>query len=92
MKQIQQFKEQEQETVSLDRSIGNLFQEFLEVNGKTAQGDFDHFASQVNVSLNGEFLRLTPKGFPALVKDILKVVVKAKDIVGLKFHPAVAGG
>jgi hypothetical protein len=95
MKQIQQIK-YEQDTVSLDRSIGNLFEEFLELNGKTAQGDFDQYAEIVMVSVLGEdgervFLRELG-GFPSSVQQILKMVIKAKDLVGLKFHPKVAGG
>ena len=95
MKQILQL-EQEQDTVSPDRSIGNLFEEFLEINGKIAQGDFDQFAENVMVSVIDEnddriFLR-SSSGFPATVKQMLKTVIKSKDLVGLKFHPRVAGG
>ena len=96
MKQIQQLK-QEQDTVTLDRSVGNLFEEFLELNGKIAQGDFDHFAKIVNVTVlgvDGEriFLRDEASGFPAKVSQLLKMVIKSAQIVGLKFQPAVAGG
>ena len=96
MKQILQL-EQEQNTVSPDRSVGNLFQEFLEVNDKIAQGDFDRFAKIVNISVLGEdgeriFLRDEATGFPARVTQLLKMVIKSAQIAGLKFHPAVAGG
>lgn len=95
MKQILQI-EQEQNTVSPDRSVGNLFQEFLEVNSKIAQGDFDRFSNIVNVSVIGEdgervFLR-ADSGFPAKVSQLLKMVIKSAQINGLKFHPFVAGG
>ncbi len=96
MKQIQQLQ-YEQDTVTLDRSIGNLFEEFLELNSKIAQGDFDRFAKIVNVSVIGEngervFLRDEASGFPAKVSQLLKMVIKSVQIAGLKFHPAVAGG
>ena len=95
MKQITQLK-QEQDTVSPDRSVGNLFQEFLEINDKIAQGDFDRFAEIVNVSVLGAdgervFLR-AESGFPAKVSQLLKMVIKSAQLNGLKFHPFVAGG
>ena len=66
------------------------------MNNKIAQGDFDHFGDIVMVSVIDEsgdrvFLR-SSLGFPASVKQVLKMVIKSKDLVGLKFHPKVAGG
>lgn len=86
MEQIQQFK-QEQEVI-LEKSIGNLFEEFLTKKNRLAE--FDEMAKYTNVIIGNEFVRLTPKGFPALVKDILKMVVKSTQ--ELRFQPATASG
>lgn len=77
---------QEQE-ISLERSIGNLFTDFLQKKNRLAE--FDKIAENVMVSLDGAVLR-GAGGFPAKVKDILKMVIKPTQVV--KFLPRNAGG
>lgn len=88
MKQIQveqPFVEQDYET--LEKSVGNLFTEFLEK--KSALVDFKEWSKKTLISLDGEVLR-GEDGFPAKVMDILKMVIKPDQ--KLKFLPANAGG
>ena len=93
MKQIQVFRE-EQETVTLERSVGNLFEEFLELNGRLA--DFDKLSKIVTVVVDGDFIRvnldgtLNPKGFVAKVSQVLKSVIKPTQSV--VFQPITASG
>jgi hypothetical protein len=86
MEQLQQV--QPEQEVILEKSIGNLFEEFLESKGRTAE--FETLSQQVNISIDGEFVRLTPKGFPATVAQVLRN--KVLPTQELRFHPAVAGG
>ena len=86
MEQLQQVQ-QEQEVI-LERSIGNLFEEFLDSKGRI--GEFEALSQQVNISVDGDFVRLTQKGFPATVAQVLRT--KVLPTQELRFHPAVAGG
>ena len=83
MKQIQELQEQ----VSLERSVGNLFTEFLE--SKNRLGEFAFWSENVMVSLDGTVVRCAG-GFPAKVMDILKMVILPTQV--LKFLPRHAGG
>jgi hypothetical protein len=85
MEQIQVQPEQE---VILERSIGNLFEEFLESKGRI--GEFESLSKSVNIVVDGEYVRLTPKGFPATVAQVLRTKVLPSQ--ELRFQPAVAGG
>ena len=86
MEQLQQV--QPEQEVILEKSIGNLFEEFLEAKGRT--GEFEALSQNVNISVDGEFVRLTPKGFPATVAQVLRTKVLPSQ--ELRFQPAVAGG
>ena len=86
MEQLQQVQ-QEQEVI-LERSIGNLFEEFLASKGRI--GEFKALSQQVNISVDGDFVRLTQKGFPATVAQVLRTKVLPSQV--LRFQPAVAGG
>ena len=86
MEQLQQVQP-EQEVIT-EKSIGNLFQEFLEAKGRI--GEFERLSKSVNISIDGEFVRSTPKGFPATVAQVLRT--KVLPTQNLRFHPAVAGG
>jgi len=85
MEPLQQVQEQE---VITEKSIGNLFEEFLASKGRI--GDFKTSSQLVNISIDGEFVRLTPKSFPATVSQVLRT--KVLPTQELRFHPAVAGG
>ncbi len=86
MKQILQPKIEQE--VSLERSIGNLFEEFLIAKNRPI-ADFGKHAENVLVSIDGTVLR-GAGGFPAKVADILKLVVKpTQEVV---FQPILAGG
>lgn len=84
--QLSQHVEQE---VILERSVGNLFEEFLSVKYNRL-AEFDDWSQRTLVSLDGEVVRLEEKGFPAKVSQILKMVIKPDQ--ELRFLPAVAGG
>lgn len=86
MEQLQQVQP-EQEVIT-EKSIGNLFQEFLESKGRI--GEFKEASQLVNIVVDGEYVRLTPKGFPATVAQVLRT--KVLPTQELRFHPAVAGG
>lgn len=77
-----------QKTQTLERSVGNLFADFLE--SKHRLGDFKKLSELTIISIDGEFLRLKAKGFPARVSEILKMSLMPSQ--ELKFFPAVAGG
>lgn len=83
----QTFQNELEQEVSLDRSVGNLFTEFLESKNKLV--DFDKYAQITSVSIDGSIVRGSG-GFPAKIKEILKMVVKPSQEV--RFLPAVAGG
>ncbi len=83
----QQFKNELEQEVSLDRSIGNLFTEFLESKNRLAE--FDNFAQRALVVVDGEVLR-GAHGFPAKVMEVLKLVIKPTQEV--RFQPILAGG
>jgi hypothetical protein len=87
MEQIQQF-DQNQEPISLERSIGSLFADWLEEKNRVS--DFDRLSENVIVSIDGEVARISGKGFPAKVSEIMKMVVKPTQEI--KFLPRVAGG
>ncbi|KKL98551.1 hypothetical protein LCGC14_1823300 [marine sediment metagenome] len=74
--------------VDVEKSIGNLFEEFLTKKNRLAE--FDNWAGRTLVSIDGEILRLSARGFPAKVSQILKLVIKPTQ--ELKFFPALAGG
>lgn len=84
--QFQNELEQEVE-VSLDRSIGNLFENFLESKNRLAE--FDNFAQRTLIAIDGEVIR-AKSGFPAKVAEILKLIVKPTQEV--RFQPILAGG
>ena len=93
MEQIQKFDQQE----SAERSIGNLFAEFLEekgnLKGKNFLADFDKLQDQYTVAIVqnnvAEFVR-NSKGFPASVREVLRKVVDTS--VKVVFRLRVAGG
>ena len=85
MEQIQKFELQEQ--VSLDRSVGSLFADWLEQKNRVSE--FDNYSKIVSVSVDGVFVRMS-KGFPSKVSEIMKMVVRPNQEV--RFHPAIAGG
>ena len=87
MKQI--FQTEIEQEVSLDRSIGNLFEEFLKERGQPMEAFGEH-AENVLISLDGEVLRTHVGGFPAKVSQILKMVIRPDQKV--EFLPAVASG
>ena len=88
MKQITTEQTELVQEVTLDRSVGSLFADKLESKGRI--GEFEKLSKRYNVDVNGDYLRLTPTSPPALVSEILKMVVKPDQEV--KFFPAVAGG
>lgn len=77
----------EQEQVSLDKSIGSLFADWLEQKNRVSE--FDRLAQIVYVSIDGECVRMS-KGYPAMVSQIMKLIVRPDQEV--RFQPAVAGG
>ncbi len=83
----QTFQTEIEQEVSLDRSIGNLFTEFLESKNRLAE--FDNFADRTLIAIDGEVLR-AKSGFPAKVAEILKLIVKPTQEV--RFQPILAGG
>ena len=84
----QTFQNELEQEVSLDRSIGNLFTEFLESKNRLAE--FDNFSKRTLVVLDGEVLRSTSHGFPAKVFEVLKLIVKPTQEI--RFQPILAGG
>lgn len=86
MKQIVQ--QPEQQEVSLERSIGNLFEEFLD--GKNRLAEFDNFSKRTLVIVDDVVIRSPTSGFPAKVMEILKLVIKPTQEV--RFQPILAGG
>jgi len=84
----QQFKNKLEQEVSLDRSVGNLFTEFLESKNRLAE--FDNWANRTLVIVDGEALRGITHNFPAKVAEILKLVIKPTQEV--RFQPILAGG
>ena len=93
MKQITIPKIVEQEVVPQSKSVGNLFEEFL--TEKNALGDFDRLAENVMVVISNDGGKIFEvmrgvDGFPAKVKDILKMVVSPSQI--LEFRKRLAGG
>lgn len=91
MEQIQQFN-QEQEVI-LEKSIGNLFEEYLTKKNRLAE--FDNLAENVMVTISNDGGRIFEVvrgtgGFPAKVKDILAMVIKpTQEII---FRKRIAGG
>lgn len=90
MEQIQQFKPEQE--VILDRSVGNLFEEFLSEKNRLAE--FDNWAGRTMVDLDGTVVRLISANgkpsYPANVSQILKMIIKPSQV--LKFFPINAGG
>ncbi len=86
MKQItMQPKEQE---VILEKSIGNLFEEFLIKKNRLAE--FGYQSKRTLIAIDGEVLRLGVGGFPAKVSQVLKLVIKPTQEI--RFHPWIAAG
>lgn len=92
---MEQSIEKQQDQISIERSIGNLFTDFLEKKNRLAE--FDVMSKSVGITIDGVALRihqgeltLEPKGFPATVFQALKYVVKATQ--NIVFQPAVASG
>lgn len=84
---------QVQQEVITEKSIGNLFQELLEKKGR--MGEFEILSQLYKPEIVGKNgvgypIRLTPKGFPATVAQVLKM--KVLPTQELRFQPAVAGG
>lgn len=88
MKQKLQSQSPLLQEVDIEKSIGNLFEEFLTKKNRLAE--FDSWSQRTLVSIDGEVLRLSAKGFPAKVSQILKLVIKPTQ--ELKFFPILAGG
>lgn len=80
------------EQVSSERSIGNLFAEFLE--SKKLSHKFESLKDSVLVSLDGEILHSVVDGKTTHLRlsnpEVLKMVVQPDQEV--RFIPAVAGG
>ncbi len=87
MKQIFQTEIEQVPEVQLERSIGNLFEEFL--TSKNRLAEFDNFAQRTLIAIDGEVVRST-SGFPAKIAEILKLIVKPTQEV--RFQPILAGG
>ena len=85
----QTYRQEIETEVSLDRSVGNLFADFLE-SKKVPMSDFDSWAERVIISLDGVVLRLKEGGFPAKVSEVIKMIIKPEQEI--KFLPAVAAG
>ena len=94
MEQKLDFNEQQQEAVSLNRSIDNLFTELLEEKNRLAE--FDILSKTWTAIIDGEYIRvdtegkLHPKGFVAKISQILKIVVKPTQ--NIVFRPILSGG
>ena len=88
IQQIQQFKSPLEQEVIVEKSVGNLFEEFL--SNKNRLAEFDNWAGRTLVVVDGEIQRLSAKGLPAKVSQILKLVIKPTQ--SLKFLPILAGG
>jgi len=86
MKQIT-IKPKEQEVI-LERSIGNLFEEFLTKKNRLAE--FEYWSKRTLISIDGEVLRLSTKGFPAKVSQTLKLIIKPTQKI--IFRPWIAAG
>ncbi len=85
MKQI--FQTEIEQEVQLERSIGNLFEEFL--TSKNRLAEFDNFAQRTLIAIDGEVVR-AKSGFPAKVAEILKLIVKPTQEI--RFQPILSGG
>lgn len=72
---------------ALDKSVGNLFEEYLSSIGRLAE--FDELSQYFRADLDGVGV-LNANGFHAKVSEILKMVIKSTQ--KLKFLPRVAGG
>jgi hypothetical protein len=88
----QTFQTEIEQEVTLDRSVGNLFEEFL--SSKNRLAEFDNWSQRTLVSIDGAVVDINGttggKGFPAKVFQILKLVVKPTQEI--RFQPILAGG
>lgn len=75
--------------VDVEKSIGNLFEEFLTKKNRLAE--FDSWSKRTQVLIDGKTVRTNgDKGLPKYVSQILKMIIKPTQV--LKFQPIIAGG
>lgn len=87
----QTFQNELEQEVKLDRTIGNLFLEYLEDHNKpTDKKSFELFIEQAQPVIDGSFILNEKRSGMARVVDVLKMVVKPSQEV--TFQPVMAGG